>query len=234
MATRKEREQIEEQDWNKIDDAVIKSGSFLLRYRNQILTALGVVVVLAGIYWAYNSFYIKPKTAEAQVAIFEGQNYFATGQDSLALYGNGNGYIGFEAIINEYGSTKVGDLAKAYAGLSYARMGKYEQALKYLQDFKGGDELITPAVKGTIGDCLVNTGKAKEAISHFEKAAKESNDALLSPIFYKKAAMVYRSEKNYDKVIEIFTKIKNEYINSPEAADADKFILEASIQKGSN
>jgi len=233
MATRKERERSEEKDWNKIDEAVIESGSFLMKYRNQILIGVGVIVLLIGIYWAYRSFYVEPKTKEAQAALFRGEQYFIAGQDSLALYGDGNAYIGFEAIINEYGSTKTGDLAKAYAGLSYARMGKYDQALNYLKDFSGGDEMVTPAVKGAIGDCLVNTGKADEAVSHFEKAAKEANDILLSPIFYKKAAIIYRDQKNYDKVIELFTKIKNDYMMSPEAAEADKFIQEATILKGS-
>lgn len=234
MASRKEREQIEEQDWNKIDEAVIKSENFFIQYRNQIMIAVGVIVIFAGIYWAYRSFYIEPKTKEAQVAMFKGENYFAAGQDSIALFGDGNGYIGFEAIANEYSSTKTGDLAKAYAGLSYAHMGQYEKALNYLKDFKGGDAMITPAIKGAIGDCLVNTGKAQDAITYFEKAAKEANDPLLSPIFYKKAALVYLSEKNYDKVIETFTTIKNNYISSPEATEADKYILEASVLKGSN
>lgn len=234
MASRKERERSEEQDWNKIDEAVIESGSFLMKYRNQLLIGLGVVIAAIGIYWAYKALYLGPKTEEAQVALFKGEQYYQAGQDSLALFGDGNAYLGFENIINEYGSTKAGDLAKAYAGLSYARMGKYEQALNYLQGFSGGDVMITPAVKGAIGDCLVNTGKIQDAVSYFEKAAKEANDLLLSPIYYKKAAVVYRDLKNHDKVIELFTKIKNDYMASPEAMEADKYIQEANILKGAN
>lgn len=233
MATsRKERERLEEKDWNKIDETVYKSGSFLMKYRNQILIGLGVIVLLVGIYWAYKSFYIEPRNKDAQAALFRGEQYFQAGMDSLAVYGNGNDYLGFEYIIDEYGSTKAGDLAKAYSGISYARMGKYEQALDRLKSFNGGDKMITPAVKGAIGDCLVNTGKPEEAVSHFEKAAKEANDPLLSPIFYKKAAIVYLDLKNYDKVIEIFTKIRNEYMMSAEAAEAEKYIQEATILKG--
>jgi len=245
MATRKQREQSSERDWNKIDEAVIKSESFIMHYRNHIMIGIGIIILLAGIFWAYKSFYIEPKTKEAQAALFKGEQYYQMGQDSLALHGDGNAYIGFIGIIDEYSSTKTGDLAKAYAGLSYARMGQYEEALKYLKSFSGGDDMITPAVKGAIGDCMVNTGNPKEAASYFEKAAKEANDQLLSPVFYKKAAMVYRDQKDYDKVIELFTKIKNEYnqsggsynmpnpyMGSPEAGEADKYIEEATILKG--
>ncbi len=234
MASRKERERSEEQDWNKIDDTVIRSGSFIMNYRNQILIGVGAIIVLIGIYWGYKTFYVEPKTKDAQVALFKGEQYFQAGQDSLALFGDGNAYMGFESIISEYGSTKTGDLAKAYAGLSYARLGQYDKALDYLKGFSGGDAMITPAVKGAIGDCLVNTGKAQDAVSYFEGAAKDASDLLLSPIFYKKAAMVYRDAKNYDKVIELFTKVKNDYMASPEAMEADKYIQEATILKGSN
>ncbi|HCO67936.1 MAG TPA: hypothetical protein DIT04_09325 [Dysgonomonas sp.] len=232
MASRKERERLEEKDWNKIDETVYKSGSFLMRYRNQILIGVGVIVLIIGAYWAYHSLYLEPRNKDAQVAMYKGEQYFQAGMDSLAIYGDGNSFMGFESIIDEYGSTKAGDLAKAYAGISYARMGRYEQALDRLNSFKGGDNMITPAVHGAIGDCLVNTGKAQEAISHFEKAAKQADDQLLSPIYYKKAAIVYNDLKNYDKVIELFTKIKNDYIMSPEAGDADKFIQQATILKG--
>lgn len=231
MATKKERERLEEQDWNKIDETVYKSGSFLMKYRNQMLIGIGVVVLLVGIYWAYNSLYVGPKNKTAQTAMFKGEQYFQSGMDSLAVYGDGNSFVGFEAIIDEYGSTKAGDLAKAYAGISYARMGKYEQALDRLRAFKGGDPMITPAVHGAIGDCLVNTGKAQDAVSYFEKAAKESDSQLLSPIYYKKAALIYLDLKNYDKVIDLFTKIKNDYIVSAEAGEADKYIQEATILK---
>ena len=234
MASRKERELQEEKDWNKIDEAVIASESFVMKYRNQLMIGVGAVVVLVGVYFAYHSFYVEPKNQEAQTAMFRGEQYFQAGMDSLALFGDGNAYVGFEQIINEYSSTKSGDLAKAYAGLSYARMGKFEEALKYLKDFKGGDDMITPAVQGAIGDCLVNTGKPQDAVSYFEKAAKSADDALLSPIFYKKAAIVYRELKNYDKVISLFTTIKNNYLSSPEASEADKYIQEATLLKGSN
>lgn len=235
MSTEKERVIQEEKDWGKVDEAVITSGSFVMKYRNQLLIGLAAVIVIVGIYYAYQAFYVAPKTLDAQAAMFKGEQYFQVGQDSLALYGDGNGYVGFEAIINEYSSTKTGDLAKAYAGLSYARLGNYERALSYLKDYSGGDLMITPSIKGAIGDCLVNTGQVSESVSYFENAAKSADDILLSPLYYKKAAMVYRDLKNYDKVIEMFTLIQNNYIASPEAADAEKYILEATMLKqGSN
>ena len=56
---------------------------------------------------------------------------------------------------------------------------------------------------------------------------------MLSPINYKKAGEVYLKEGNYDKAIEIFTRIKEEYINTPEGQEADKYIKQAELLKES-
>jgi tetratricopeptide (TPR) repeat protein len=152
----------------------------------------------------------------------------------LALFGNGNDYIGFESIIDRYKGTKTADLAHAYAGISYSRIGNNEKALEHLKKFKGGDLLITPAVTGAIGDVYMNMGQPDQAISNFLKAAKEADNEMLSPIYYKKAGEAYLSKADYDKAIEIFTQIKETYLNSPESREADKFIQQAQFLKGSN
>lgn len=224
----------EEKDWERLDNAVFKSENFLARNSKQLLIALAVVVVIAFGYLAYKQFYAKPRNQEAQVALFKGEVYFMQRQDSLALNGDGNGYIGFEAIIDQYGSTPAGNLAKARAGICYASMGNYEKALPYLKDYSGDDAIFSQLVNGTIGDCLDNLGKADEAVSYYEKAAKGVDDAAYSPVLYKKAALIYLKQGKYDKVIDIFTLVKNNYMNSQIGAmEAEKYIEEATLLKAS-
>jgi tetratricopeptide (TPR) repeat protein len=230
----KKKQQIkaEEKDWERIGDAVVTSERFLEKYQKQILTGVCAVVLIGIAVWAYGNFYLEPKNKEAQGALFRGERYFESRQDSLAIYGDGNGYIGFEAIIREYGSTKAGNLAHYYAGISYSRLGKYEQAITHLKDFSASDDMVTAAAKGVLGDCLDNIGKTEEAAKYFVEAAKRADNVVQSPIYYKKAGIAYRELKNYDKVIEVFTTLKNNYINSTESADADKYIEEAKLLKG--
>lgn len=228
---KKQAEQREEKDWEHIDNAVFESENFLAKHSKKLLIGLGVLVIIACGFLAYKQFYIKPLNQEAQVALYKGQEYFGMSQDSIALYGDGNGYVGFENISLDYSSTDAGKLAKAYAGLCYANLGQYQKAIEYLDGFNAGDKLVSKSIKGTIGDCYDNLGKYDEAIKYYEKAAKEIDSDLYSPIFLKKAALVYQSQGNYDKVIEIFTNIKNQYANSTVARDADKYIDEATILK---
>ncbi|NDW09587.1 tol-pal system YbgF family protein [Dysgonomonas sp. 520] len=230
--SKKKQEAIrEEQDWNKIDNAVIKSENFIEKYQKQILIGIGAVVLVVCLFMAYKYLYLQPKNLEAQAAMFRGEQYFEQGKDSLALYGDGNEFVGFEEIANTYGSTTSGKLAKAYAGMCHAHMGNYDSAIEYLESYSGSDELFTYQAKVVLGDCYVNKGELEKAVKLFETAAKKANNDLYSPIYYKKAALTYRELKNYDKVIELFTLIRNNYMNSRDAYDAARYIEEAKILK---
>ncbi|MBS5796340.1 MAG: hypothetical protein KH100_03365 [Dysgonomonas mossii] len=232
MSKKKQAELREEKDWERIGTAVAESERFIEKYQKQLLIGIGAIVVVVSAFLAYNYFIVGPKTTEAQVAMFRGEQYFRAGQDSLAVFGDKNGYVGFESIISDYGSTKAGKLAKLYAGICYANMGNYEKGLEYLKDYRGSDKIISQLANGAIGDCLDNLGKSDEAVSYYIKAAKGVDNASQSPMLYKKAGLIYRNQGNYDKVIEVFSIIKNQYMNSPLAIEADKYIDEANILKG--
>lgn len=234
MSSKKKQAEIqEEKDWQKIDEAVVSSERFIEKYQKQILIGIGALVVIMSGILAYNHFIIGPKTEEAQGAMFRAEQYFQAGEDSLAIFGDQNGHMGFEAIMDEYGSTRPGKLAKLYAGICYARMDQYDKALEYLKGYSGSDKVISHLVYGSIGDCLDNQGKTEEAASYYIKAAKGVDNESQSPVLYKKAGLIYRDLGQYDKVIEVFTIIKDRYMkNGQTAMDAEKYIEEANIMKG--
>lgn len=230
--SKKHSEAQTEKNFENIGEALTSSEQFIEKNQKTLLYGLLAVVLVVSAILAYQYLYMKPKNQKAQAAIFKGERYFQNGQDSLALFGNQNDYIGFEAIIHDYKGTKTADLARAYAGISYSRLGDNEKALKYLSDFDGGDLLITPAIKGSIGDIYMNMGKTDKAVGYFVDAAKKADDEMLSPIYYKKAGLAYMSLKEYDKAIDMFTKIKDVYFTTPEAMEADKYIESANLLKG--
>src|SRR5579875_3527418 len=83
----------------------------------RIINIVGVVIILlVGGYFGYKYLYLAPRNKRAASMIFKAQQYF--GMDSLqkALNGDGNNY-GFLQVIRRYGDTKVGHLAKYYAGV---------------------------------------------------------------------------------------------------------------------
>ena len=57
----------------------------------------------------------------------------------------------FLKVADEFSGTAAGNLANAYAGVCYAQLGKYEEAVKYLNKFSADDQLVSPALLGNNG-----------------------------------------------------------------------------------
>ena len=220
-----------ETGFENIEEVLSASEHFIEKNQKKILISLLAIIIVVGGVIAYNYLYKQPRNDKALTALYKGERYFQQQEDSLAIFGNGNDYVGFEQIVKDFHGTKASDLAHAYAGISYGRLGNNEQALKHLNKFKGGDILITPAVMGAVGDIYMNMGNTEKAISTFISAAKKANDELLSPIFYQKAGTAYLTSNNYSKAIETFEMIKNKYLNTPQAQEADKYIEAAKLQQ---
>lgn len=212
----------------EVEELVSKSELFIETYSKKIISGIIALIVVVGAIFAYRQLYSLPRQQKASAALFKGEQYFARDSFQLALNGNGADYDGFEAIIKEHGSTDAGNLAKAYAGICYAKLGENEKALNYLKSFSASDNMISPAVTIALGDCYVNMDNTKEGIKCFEKAAKDANNVVLAPIALKKAGIAYESLKQYKEAVKVYTTIKEQYFNSMEAADIDKYITRAS------
>lgn len=215
----------------EVGEFVSRSEQFIENNSKKIIYAIVAVALVVGAILGFKHGYLIPQEKKAAAAMFKGEQYFAKDSFNLALNGNGADYIGFEGIIDQYGGTASGNLAKAYAGICYFKMGETEKALDKLKSFSGDDEMISPAIVGLIGDCYVNMGNVKEGVGYFEKAAKKADNEVISPVYLKKAGLAYENLKQYDNAVKAYTTIKEKYFNSMEAADIDKYITRASVAK---
>ena len=213
----------------EVQEIVSRSEQFIENHSKKLIYGILAIAVVLGIFLGVKHGYLEPREKKANVALFKGEQYFAKDSFALALNGNGVDYDGFEAVINQYGSTSAGNLAKAYAGICYYKLGDTENAIGKLKSFKASDKMISPAITGLIGDCYVNMGQTKEAISYFEKAAKAANNSVLSPVYLKKAGLAYEELQQFNDAMKAYTTIKEKYNQSADAADIDKYITRVSI-----
>jgi len=211
----------------EVDEILSRSEQFIEKNKKTLIYGIAGIAILLAVFLLYNYMYINPLGERAEKAIFKGQQYFERDSFALALFGNGLDYDGFESIISQYGRTKTGNLAKAYAGICYYKLNDPHSAIKQLKSFKGSDDQLLPRVTGLLGDCYVSIGDTKEGIKYFEKAASKANDANTSPIYLKKAGIAYESLKQYKDAIRVYTIIKDKYQQSVEASEIDKFIFRA-------
>ena len=212
----------------EVGELVSRSEQFIEKYKMRILYCIvGVATIIACVLGIYYGFLV-PQEKKASVAIFKGEQYFARDSFALALNGNQADYPGFLSIIDSYGTSASANLARAYAGICYFRMGDPESAANMLKGFKGKDNMISPAIIGLIGDCYVNSGQIAEGIPYFEKAALKADNEILGPVFLKKAGLAYEELKQYSNAVKAYTTIKEKYFNSEEASSIDKYITRAS------
>lgn len=206
-----------------VEQVLSTSEAFIEKYQKQMLYVVGAIVLVVIIVLAFRNFYLKPREVDAENEMYKAQTYFNTDSFKIALEGKANEFIGFKEIVSEYGITSSGNLAAAYTGICYYKLGQYDNAIKYLSQFDGKDEYFSTSVVGLTGDCYVELGETKKAISFFEKAADMNND-VLSPIYLKKAGIAYESLNQPEKALEFYKKIKDDFSKSAEASDIDKYI----------
>jgi tetratricopeptide repeat protein len=218
-----EKKELDELD--KVNAALSSSEQFIQQYQKPILLGLLAIVIIVSAIIGVRHFYVLPREDKAQAEMYKGVFYFEKDSFQLALQGNGADFIGFKAIADEYSSTKAGNLAAAYSGLSLYNLGKYDEAITYLKNFDADEEFISPAIIGTIGDCYVNMDKYEEGVGYFERAAKKADNDMLSPIYLKKAATVYEKLGNKKKALEMYQKIKDSYPKSMSNQDIEKYIV---------
>lgn len=214
-----------------VEDALTRSEAFLIKNKKIIIGVVAAIVVVVAAIVMYHNFYAVPRENKAQAALFKGQAYFEADNYEEALNGDSIGYAGFLKIAEEYSGTDAANLAKAYAGICYAHLGKYEEAVKALDSFSGNDKLVAPAMKGAMGNCYAQLGQLDKAVSMLMKAAEESDSNSLSPIYLLQAGELLVKQGKYDEAVKAYTTIKEKYFQSVQAMSIDKYIEQAELLK---
>ena len=222
-------EQKNQNEHLNVEDALTQSEAFLIKYKNAIIGGVVAVIIIVAGFIMYKNLYAEPREEKAQAALFKGQEYFEQDAFEQALNGDSIGYTGFLKVADEYSGTKAANLAKAYAGICYAQLGKYEEAVKMLDSFNGKDQMVAPAILGAAGNCYAQLGQLDKAASTLLSAADKADNNTLSPIFLIQAGEILVKQGKYDDAVNAYTKIKDKYFQSYQAMDIDKYIEQAKL-----
>ena len=224
-------EQKNQNEHLNVEDALTQSEAFLIKYKNAIIGGVVAVIIIVAGFIMYKNLYAAPREEKAQAALFKGQEYFEQDAFEQALNGDSIGYTGFLKVADDYSGTKAANLAKAYAGICYAQLGKYEEAVKMLDSFNGKDQMVAPAILGAAGNCYAQLGQLDKAASTLLSAADKADNNTLSPIFLIQAGEILVKQGKYDDAVNAYTKIKDKYFQSYQAMDIDKYIEQAKLMK---
>lgn len=201
-------------------DGISRTESFL-KSNAKIVAVVGGVIALAIIGFFVYQYSMASKSQEAAEKIFRAEYYFGVDSLDQALSGDGF-YYGFLDVIDEYGSTKEGNLAKYYAGAIYLQKNEYQKAIEYLEDFSSDDWLLQARAYALTGDANMQLENYKEAADLYKEAAGYNPNEFFSPQYLGKAAKAYELAGDYSAAASSYKKIIDEYKSSSDFQAARK------------
>lgn len=222
------KKQVSDAGLEGVEGALTRTEQFIEDNQKWIVRIITGILAIVILFIGAKRFYLNPLEEEANGQMFVAEQYFETDSFNLALYGDGN-YSGFLEIIDDYGITKAGNLSKYYAGISFLKLGQFEDAIEHLQKFKSKDKMIAPIATGAIGDAYVELGETEKGLNQYLKAASLSDNNFTAPMFLMKAGQIYEHLGNTKKALDTYEQIRKDYPEYSRRNNIEKYITRSRI-----
>lgn len=212
-----------------LDSAMGKTEAFFEENASKVMYTLLVLLVLAAAVFGYKKLVSEPRIEKAAAMLSDAQYRFesTTPDFELALNGDANG-AGFLDVVDQYGSTPAGNLAKHYAGICYLRLGDLDKAAEYLAKYSSvrgiPGAVINAQNLGLQGDIAVDKGNYAAAVKFYDKAVAAADNNFTAPLYLRKAALALRADGKKAEAKARLERILNEYPMSSDAREADKLL----------
>ena len=202
----------------QVEQQVTKTEAFFEKNKKAIISAVVAIIVIVVGAILINNYYLEPRANEASTELAKSQELFDEQQYDKAL-------AGFQKVASDYSSTDAGNLAQLYIGLCQANLGKWQEAVNALESFSTmGDQMISPAVEGALGNAYANLKQLDKAVDHLKKAAKMADNNSLSPTFLIQAGQILESQGKKGEALELYQEVKEKYFNSMQYQTIDAYI----------
>ena len=206
------------------EQQVNKTEAFFEKNKKAIIIAVVAIIVIVVGAILFNNYYLEPRANEASTELAKSQELFDQQQYDKAL-------VGFQKVASDYSSTDAGNLAQLYIGLCQAQQGKWQEAVNALESFSSkGDQMISPAAEGALGNAYANLKQLDKAVEHLKKAAEMADNNSLSPTFLIQAGEILESQGKKDEALKLYQKVKEKYFNSMQYQSIDAYIERASVK----
>jgi len=229
VKTTKEQEIAKTEDFSEIfespealqEQVIGKTETFAKNNKNVLYICLVAIAVGVGgfLFWQSD---IEKQDKEAQIELFPAIFFFEQDSLSKAVNGDGNTTLGCKAIVEQYGSTKSGNLAKIYLGMSQLRGAEYDNAIATLKDFSSSDLLIQARVHSLVGDAYLEKGETASAITFYQKAVDYKTNKILSVDYMFKLATAYKAKGDNGAAKGIYQKVLSDFPESNRVLEAKK------------
>ena len=215
------------QEPEALGEAMNKTELFFEKNGRKFSYIFIALLILAGLIYGYRALIMQPRVEAAAEMMVGAQENFEQKQYEAALNGD-EAAAGFMAIIDQYGSTPSGNLARHYAGICFMQLGQLDEAENYLAQFSEVDgipgQMINAQNYGLQGDIAVEKDDYKQAVKLYKKAIEAADNHFTTPMYLRKAGLAEMAAGNKEAAKELFQQVLDYYGQSADAQEVIKLI----------
>jgi tetratricopeptide (TPR) repeat protein len=186
-----------------------------------------IVLVLGVVIYARNA-----SSNEAAAAAELGKIFPYVDREEYEIALNGipeRNVAGLLSIIDNYGGTDSGDLARFYAATSLYRLERYNEALDSFEHFGPSHDFLKVSRLSGIGACYEALHEYESAAEYFEQAAGLVPTNASVPENLHHAARNYGLAGQKEKAVDLLRKLKKNHPNTTFGREADRFISQVAV-----
>jgi len=207
----------------------VKATTFYEEHKRAIsiaVTAMTLLVIAVIIYGKNRA----DSNVSASTELGNVYQLYDNGQYQMAVDGVPEQNIkGLKSIVDEYGNSEAGDIARFYLANAYYHLGKYDEALDLFEGFDTSEETLEISRLSGIACSYEAKGMHREAAEYFEKAAnKNPKDATAAENLHH-AAVNYGKAGDKETALDLLAKLKKTYPATSYGRDADRAIAAQSL-----
>ncbi|MEP7146307.1 MAG: tetratricopeptide repeat protein [bacterium] len=207
----------------KLMSVYYKAIDFFEKNKKHVYTALTILVIaIAGIILLVNKKKANNEIAGVELSkiksVYDANNFQqAVNGDSLGMS------KGLQYIVDEYGSTENGEMAKIMLATSYFNLRDFDKAEKYYKDYSGSNKLLKVAAAAGRASVLEARNNYTEAAKDFEKAAGIDNENPFIDQYLFYAAKNYYRANDFPAAKKLFDRIKTDFPKSKYISESEKY-----------
>ena len=209
---------------DKLVTTFYEAKSFYDENQTVIFSVVGVIVAIVLVAVLYSS-KVEESNLSASVELTRVINTYNAGLYLQAIDGKaGTQEIGLAKIVDEYGGSEQGELARIYLANAYFYTEQYDKAMEAYDDYSGSDNLMVASALAGKAGCYENQKDYEAAAKYFSKAANVSEYVPSNPNYLLNAGINYLKIKNNSEAKSALNRVKKDYSTSTAAREVDKYL----------
>lgn len=209
---------------DKLVTSYYQAQKFYEDNQSKILLAVGAIaIIIVAVFWYSSKVEQENLTATTELArvipLYEQGSYLE------AIDGKpGTNIMGLIKIVDEFGGSDQGEVARIYLANAYYFTGKIDEALEEYDNYSGSNKLLSASAIAGKAACYEAKENFKEASNSYEKAANIDKYNPQNPDYLLSAGKNYIKAGDKENAEEVLKELKESYKNSQAAREADKYL----------